>query len=360
MPIVKPDLDQAIYTPSEFADIGLKDIQSIEANAPRSVGLNIPGIRDYFAPLPPGRIGVCIAQTSNYKTGFLDFVVASTAEQLNYQKRNDECIIHISTEDLIEEQAVSAYARIAKVDSGKIARGMVDDWEGLFQAAIKVMGIPVYRIGESLSRPLKPDEAPMLYLSNINRIIERMMALYHLRPALVVLDYLQALPIDPEIAHGIQLKDQRRLQVRDDIYRIRRGAAAFNCPWWIGVQAKQKLDGAPSPKLYIPGVYDGEESSAIGQRCDRAICQWMPKTMFPVGTVIEYKDLTYKVTDDLMFMRVAKQRRNFAAGRMWKLHINFIENTFVPELARDDLGGSMEEGDSEEEMNDSSDNEEMY
>ena len=260
--IIKPDLDQAIYTPSEVSDIGLKNIQAIQANAPRSVGLDIVGIKDYLVPVPPGRMGVVIAQTSNYKTGLLNFMVYTTAEQLNKQKRFDECIIHISTEDLIEEQAISELARVAKVDSAMISRGEILEWGGLFKAAIMIADIPVYRIGESLTRALRPDAAPRLYLSNINRTIERMRELYNLKPALVVLDYLQALPIDPEITHGAKVNEQRRLQVRDDIYQIRRGAAFFDCPWWVGVQAKQHLEGAPSPKMYIPGIYDGEECVA--------------------------------------------------------------------------------------------------
>jgi RNase P/RNase MRP subunit p30 len=60
------------------------------------------------------------------------------------------------------------------------------------------------------------------------------------KPAAIFVDYLQALPIDPEIRQAM-IKDQRRLQVRQDVYRLRQAAVQFDCPIILASQAKQNM-----------------------------------------------------------------------------------------------------------------------
>src|SRR3990172_2302508 len=110
---------------------------------------------------------------------------------------------------------------------------------------------------------------------------------------------------------------QRRLQVRSDIYRLRQAAAYFNAPVIVAVQAKQHLEGAPSKKFYLPGVFDGEESSSIAQRCDRVISMWMPKMTHSLGEVIDYKNTEFTVRENLLWVKICKQRGRLPAGRSW-------------------------------------------
>jgi len=322
----------AIYTPQEAARYGLEAIRKTAAQKMRGLKLDIAEIRDYFAPVMPGQVCSIIAQTSHYKSGFLHFWERVAAHQLIEENRADESIIHISVEECIEEQIFLEFARESGEDAGKLAHGIVQDWSKLEAAAIRVETIPIYRVGDSLA---KPEDMQNLYLSNIIRAIQELVegkvTGKKIKPAALFVDYLQALPFDPEVkGTGQDYAAQRRLQVRQDIYRLRQAAAYFNCPVIVAVQAKQHLDGAYGKDIQIPGIYDGEESSSIGQRSDRIIQLWMPKMNHSVGAFVEYKSMSFTVRENLLLIKVGKQRGGFPSGRAWMCYIDFDKNQIAP------------------------------
>lgn len=321
--------DGAIYTPIETSKYGKEQIEFIKRNQHRALRFFIPGIDKYFAPILPGQACAVIAQTSNYKTGFMYAWEDHAARQLETEGRRDEIILHVSVEETIEEQAYLLLGIETGEDAGDLARGEVQDWGRLEAAAIKIGTIPIYRIGDSLARA---DEFPNLYLTNIFRAIK------HLRDvileerkqiAAIFFDYLQAFPFDPEIKNVPNIEVQRRLQVREDVYRLRRCATFFNCPVVVNVQAKQILSDAPSKAMYIPGKYDGEESSAIGQRFQRVISLWMPKMNWPVGSKVEYGDIGYMVDENLLWVKVCKQQGRLPSGRSWPCRVDFQRNRIL-------------------------------
>lgn len=322
------DPKTAIYTPPEWAGYALSAIKRTKTNAMRGLALPILEIRDYFAPVLPGQVCALIAQTSNYKSGFMHFWEREAALKLAAENRTDEAIVHVSVEECVEEQAFLYLARETGEDAGKLARGDIQDWTRLEEAATRIGNIPIYRIGDSIARA---DDLPELYLSNMIRSIQTLVKEWKVKPAALFFDYLQAFPLDPE-ARQASLGDQRRLQVRQDIYRLRQAAAFFDCPVVVGVQAKQHLDGAPDANFQLPGIYDGEESSAIAQRADRILTMWMPKQTHAVGTKIRLpeKGLDFGVREELLFVKVAKQRGGLPAGKTWACEINFNKNYIQP------------------------------
>ena len=329
--MIKPkkfDEAETIYTPLEVATSGLEYVQKLRDTKIRSLGIGIAGLRDYFAPLMPGQVAAVIGQTSHYKSGFLHYVEHVNALQLMAEGRDNEALIHVSVEEDIEEQAFLEFARFTGENVGEMAHGNILDWEKMTRAAVKIGTIPIYRIGESLTRG---ENMPNLYLSNIIAALEYMVKTFNVVPAGIYFDYLQAFPIDPEIKQSSH-DQQRRLQVREDVYRLRRAAKYFKCPVWVAVQAKQKLDGAPSANFYMPGVYDGEETSGIAQRFDRIITLWMPKMTHPSGSIISYGAYMTAVEDNVLFIRVAKQRGGLPSGRMWKCRVEYQTNTIAPEM----------------------------
>lgn len=319
----------AVYTPPEVAAYGKQAIENMAKMKARGLPVNIAEIRDYFAPVLPGQICAVIAQTSNYKSGFLHFIEHRAAEQLIAEERQDEILIHVSVEEGVEEQSFMEFARETGENPGDIARGKVQDWSKLNQAVVKVSGIPIFRIGESLARA---EESPNLYMSNMIRAIKHLaenMLDWKPKIAGLFFDYLQAFPIDPE-HKGADRTDQRRLQVRSDIYRLRQAANYFNCPVFVAVQAKQNLDGA-NPPIMLPGVYDGEESSSIAQRCDRVLTLWMPCRTHVIGERISARGMEFTVDPNLLFVKVAKQRGGLPAGKVFKCRINFERNLIATE-----------------------------
>lgn len=320
----------AVYTPPETANYGKQAIIDVKENERRGLGIGIAEIRDYFAPVRPGQLAMLLAQTSHYKTGMLHFLETVAAKQLAEQGR-DEIIIHISVEENIEEQAFLLLGREMGESAGKLARGQVQDWDRLQFAAIQVGTTPIYRIGESMARS---DDFPNLTISNMIRAIDALqrgeVTGKKMKIAGLFFDYLQAFPFDDEIQKRGAHMDQRRLQVRSDVYRLRQAAAYFDCPVWVAAQAKQILTGSTG-QLMQPGIYDGSEAKEIAERADRVMSQWMPKMSYPLGTEIKHNGrYLFTVEENLLMIKVLKQKPGLPSGKSWVCRIDFNHNLIAP------------------------------
>lgn len=324
------NLKNSVFTAADKSTIGTEYIQQMQAQKHRAMPLPLGniGFNKYFADLMPGEICAVQAQTSNYKSGFMNWWEKQMAHYLASNGRENEVIIHVDTENSIESLAVQDIARSSGYSVAELSRGELDEraWGKVMKAAGQIAGIPVYSVANSLGH----DDMPDLYLSNIYRAIRAMVTDELLdnpvKPACIFVDYLQALPIDPEVKTGSDLKNQRRLQVRQDVYRLRQMANYFNCPVVVGVQAKQVLTGHGGPAMMIPGTYDGEETSSIAQRFDRIISLWLPKTTHTVGDMLTHKGMSYEVEEDLMWIKVNKQRGGLPAGRAWRYRVDYQTN----------------------------------
>src|SRR5262249_3509270 len=113
-------------------------------------------------------------------------------------------------------------------------------------------------------------------------------------------------------------------------------AGMFRCGAWVAVQAKQHLSGAPSDIIQLPGIYDGEETSAIAQRPDRVLTQWMPKMTRPLNSIFQWGDQAVRVEENLLYLKVDKQRGGLPSGRTWKCRINFENGMIAPEACQSD------------------------
>jgi hypothetical protein len=324
--------DQNIYAPNEKSTLGYEQAQRAAEHNQFGIELDIkgtlPAIKDYFAPLLPWEICAVQAQTSNGKTYFTNYWERQIVEQLKRQKR-DEIIIHVSLEESVEAMAFQDYGRILRQKPADFARGAFTDWARMLLAKKEIDGIPVWSIGDSSQTP---EDAPELTLSNIYRTIQELVSGKITgepwKVAVVIVDYLQALPIDPEVKQA-QKQDQRRLQVMNDVFRLRKMTKILQCPIIVPLQAKQELSGNNLPYM-IPGVYDGMETSAIATRFDRMISLWMPKTTHIVGGVAQNKDssISIPVREDQCFLKVNKQRGSLPAGMVWELRVDFEKQEY--------------------------------
>lgn len=335
MTITKPKFnpERAVYTPAEVLKYGDAAIKSIKERSRRAIGLGIPLIDDYFAPALPGELVAIIAQTSNYKSGFMHAIERAAAEQIDRENR-PEILIHVSVEESVEQQAFYLLARESGEDAGKLAQGIVQDWKKLEQAKIKVGAIDIYRIGESLARA---EDFPHLSVSNMIRSIQAIangdITGKPMKVGGLFFDYLQAFPIDEDLAKLGQLETQRRLQVKADIFRLRQAAAYYDCPVFVAVQAKQTLTGCrQGDSIQMPGIYDGEETSSIAQRADRIIQLAMPKMTNTINSQIQVGDRQITVTDDLLYVKIGKQRGGLPSGRTYQTRVNFNKNIITVDV----------------------------
>lgn len=323
-----------IYSPNEVSNAGYAQAKKAAEHSQFGIELDIkgtdPAIKEYFAPLLPWEICAVQAQTSNGKTYFTDFWEHQIVEQLQRQKR-EEIIIHVSLEESIEAMAFQEYGKVLNQKPADFARGNYTDWSKMLWAKTQIDNIPIWRIGDSAD---KAEDAPELTLSNIYRAIKELVngnvTGEKWKPAVVIVDYLQALPIDPEVK-AAQVKDQRRLQVANDVFRLRDMTKHLQCPIIVPLQAKQDLDGNNLPYM-IPGTYDGMETSAIATRFDRILSLWMPKTTHLIDSPVKDKDnktTLFTVRENQAFLKVNKQRGGLPAGRVWELKIDWDKHEYT-------------------------------
>jgi len=320
------DPSSAVYTPAEASTFALREVEQAEHDDLRGYPLDIFG--GYVPPARPGELVIVQGQTSNYKSAALHFFEREGAKRLQVLGRGNEIIVHVSVEELIEPQMYLHLGHITGDSAGDLARGKVQDWSRLRQAAVQVGTVPIFRIGASLARA---EDMPNLYLSNMFRAIKELVSGAVTGEKLVLagifLDYLQAFPIDPEVSKA-GIDGQRRLQVRQDIYRSKDMAAYFQCPVFLAAQSKQSLTGA-NPPYMIPGVYDIEETSAGAQRADRVFSLWLPKTSYPLGKRLPADTGVLEVAEDDLYIKVCKQRGGMPAGRSFHFKVDYIHNTLA-------------------------------
>jgi hypothetical protein len=230
--------------------------------------------------------------------------------------------------------AFTEFGRILEVRPADLARGAYgskpDEKKSLLMAKSQIDGIPIWRVAQSAATP---EDAPELTLSNIYRaireLVEGRVTGEKWKPAVVVVDYLQVLPIDAEVKMA-KWEEQRRLQVAKDVERLRMITTHLQCPIIVPLQARQDLKGA-NPPMMIPGTYDGMETSAIATRFDRILSLWLPKTSYPVGTSHSNKDNTVNITvkENQAFIKVNKQRGGLPAGMVWELKVDYQKQEYT-------------------------------
>jgi len=316
--------NDVIYTPAQSAQAALDSVEVMSKNLSRAVHFPVEVINSYFAPLPPASLTSVIAQTSNGKSLFMRRWAKYLAAQLMYEERN-EVIIYVSLEDTIEEQLYGELATLSQESAGDISRGLVKDWTALKGAAVQVGSVPIYRVGDSVSR--QGDDVD-LHMRNIygavNAIASGEVTGEPVTVAAIFVDYLQAIPYDPQTRTR-----ERRLAVKSDVFKMRKMGRRLICPVILGVQAKQTLPRGTETWM-VPGIYDGEESSAIGQRSDRIVQLWMPKMNLSPGEMMERNDFAFPVEENHMIVQVGKQRGNLPAGQWWLCTVDFGSGLVSP------------------------------
>lgn len=334
MPDSNNSIRNIIFTPSQTSSVGVATVNEIKANSHRAMPFPIANIRGYFAPLLPGDTCAVQAQSSNGKSFLMNYWEKYLCRHLREQSR-DEVIIHVDTENDVEalsmmEIATGSGISISRLSTGDIGPG--GDHE-MMAAAGAMSGIPIYRITDAIQQDDDINGGNELHLRNIVEAIKfitdgRLMG-HKLKIACIFIDYLQALAIDPATRTGSDGEHHRRIQVRNDVYGIRRMGKKnmFDCPVVVGVQAKQTLTGALGPNMLIPGLYDGEETSSIGQRFDRLVSSWIPKMTHAVGDVLTHRTSSFQVKETTMFVRVNKQRKGLPSGKVWECEINYRDGS---------------------------------
>lgn len=337
---IMSDYAKHVYTPLEVANAGYNEAERAAKLGNKAIPFpTISGVdcHEYIAPFMPWEIIQVLGQTHNGKSTTFDWLETEIAAFLK-EKRPDECLVHVSLEENLEAMAFYQYSKILKISPSEIAGGQVPHERMIF-AHSKISGIDIFRIADSSQEEDTGIDTDIpLTLSNIYKHIKALqngdVTGQPRKVAAVFIDYLQALPFDDE--NKRRGEDKRRLQVRDDVYRMRKMTTHIGCPIFCAVQAKQQLTGN-NPPFMLPGLFDGKEASEIGERFDRTLSIWMPKTSYTIGS--SQKEIG-TITEEMFWLKAVKQRGGFPSGKAWELKWDFhnhkLVSPFTPTVAERD------------------------
>lgn len=296
----------------------VKDHQAfMRENSHLALKFPIPELQHYFHPVYPGEQFTLVAESHNFKSGWMDYWASFAAQTMPQDRR--AVIIKINTEDAIESLVLSELSRNQAGDLDALSEGRIDDLEKYVSAEVVAGALPIVHIGESLG--MDDSNANQLYLSNIARLIDVVRTDYFAEPveiAAIFVDYIQALPFDPELK-GNNIEQTRRLQVMQDENRIRRMAKYFRCPVVVAAQSRELKHG--DNKLCMPAFYDIQETTYVSQHTDRLAAIALPKMSGRVGDIIEYGGVTSTITENQLWIKCLKQKRYKNVGASFPLLI---------------------------------------
>jgi len=276
-----------------------------------------------FLPLMPGELVSIIGLSGNMKSALMQYSLRHQADELHQTGREStEFVAYVSWEQSVEAMGMYDLSRRIKVPIDVLARG-----EGVDEAFIADTVMPVF--GELASKSvlylgscgLRPNLSAPLTLDAVGKVLRWYCKKTGWHCHCLYLDYIQA--VDTETGHY----QERRLEVRENVYKAKNLAFDLGCPVVMGVQAKQTL---MQQAVKLPGRYDGEETSGLAQRSDRILGTWYPFATEDAGekvSVGKFQGVT--VTPNLFFLSIAKQKMGESRG-LFPQYVDPETNEFLP------------------------------
>jgi len=282
----------------------------VSENVHLAMPFHIEGLEGIIPPQYPGETAMVEARGHHGKSTILKDILWKAQKQI--EGKPGFLIGAVILEDTAER---TASQQVRRYDGNEIQ--YVDD--------------QFVHIGRSFG--MRTEDMAELYMSNISRALEygknkKFAETMHY--SLIAIDYAQIIPPDPE-RRMMTTDQQRRLQIADDIKRITNMAVYYTCPVVVASQALTKTQRSNySEKMKIPGAADMEEAKELFNIPDIVYAYWQPKHDWPMGMQIEDGNWCFKVSPNLIFMRVVKRRyaeelgysgERDVVGRVFPCHI---------------------------------------
>lgn len=263
-----------------------------------------------IVPMKPGDLIGVIARPGHGKSTLMAYLARKTAKDIKDAGRENECVVYVSFEQAIEE-IEAVFQSTPELSVTDIAWGRAD-LEQIRTNSVQRVGLPVWLMGRSMERRKR---LPRMTIDNVYRALAEMEEDYKIKPALIVLDYIQIVPIERAA--------ERVTQVSEAIVRAKELAAYVAAPIVVGVQAGRAVD---TKQQKIPGPADCQWASAIEQAADKLIGIWRPVLTEDKDAIVKINGSEIRVTQQLLIAKLLKQRMA-PAGDVFPLH-------FAPEYVR--------------------------
>lgn len=290
-----------VFSPSDVSNLTLQAVEELKSQAGKGVRTGIDSLDLEFLPMRSGELVVVMGYTSNYKSGFMNYIIKSSLKQ----REDNEIVIKVTWEDSVEEDTLKWISSDSGISVGTIVLGQNYDWEQVMQSYRNRIDTPLWIIGHSNVESVKERKArPRLTMNDVAKAIEyiREEATDHkYKVKLIALDYLQR--IRPDAADG----NTKREQMMEAVNKAKDMAISFGCPVLLGVQSKRDV---LDRDFKLPRIDDGQETSNIEQSADKVISLWYPIKTEKPDTKIDVVNKT--VSKNLLICGVLKQKMGFA------------------------------------------------
>jgi replicative DNA helicase len=305
-----PSYRELVHAP---ADLALEYVQWAKSlRGARQVPFGIPIVDAKVVPFHPGDMVVFCARPGHAKTSILAYLARAEAKRITERGETDRVVVYVTFEQVAEE-IESVFQLSDSFTASDLVWGRVPI-EDVERNALKRAALPIFIIGNSLART--GANSPRMYPEIVFQAIESLEADYKVKPSLILIDYIQLIPVPHQA--------DRHKQVIEAAYRVKEIAQRVGCPAAVAVQARREVD---SRDVKIPGLWDAQWSSAIEQTADKFFSLWRPWLTeshideFGNPTTVTIDNDTYPVTKQLLVMSMLKQR--FEDGRhTWGLHFD--------------------------------------
>lgn len=281
-----------LHTPADVAQSYVQWAEKLQTEP----GITYGCVLDRFLiPLHPGDLMAVVARPGHGKSSWMAYMAKKTALDIVARGAEDEVVVYVSWEQPVEE--IEAFFQSGDdYSSTDMAWGRVP-LDTIKRKASRRARLPIWFVGTSLRHA--GVRKPRLYIERVLQAIEAMHEEYGKKPALVLMDYLQIIPVE---------KGERRYeQVAEATFQTKELLMNIGCPGIAGVQARREVDDYANP---IPTMADAQWSSAIEQTADKQIAVWRPvKTHDPAKhPTIELGGVEYVNDERLLVIRLLKQR----------------------------------------------------
>lgn len=285
------------YSPPEVAKLAIETLRDLQDNKDIGIKTLIPTLDAAMLPLRPAEMMVVMGYTSNYKSGFMNWMLKSAIAQ---SKENELCI-KVTWEDSVEEDTVKWLASDANISVSSLIAGTNTNWEKVMHSYQNRINTPLWIVGHSNRESANESKArPRMTMTDVQTAIEyiRHEATDHkYNIKLIALDYLQR--IRPDAGDG----GNKREQMMEAVNKAKDLAISFGCAVMLGVQASRAV---LDREFKLPRLDDGLETSNIEQSSDKVISLWYPIKTEPVGARIAAVDCD--VSQNLLVCGLLKQK----------------------------------------------------
>ena len=308
-----------VYSPQEVAKLAIGALEDLKSTAGAGLRSGIASLDEIMLPFRPGELVIVMGYTSNYKSGFSNYLIKSALKQC----QENEIVIKVTWEDSVEEDTIKWIASDADISVTSLIK---DDnssrWNEIMSSYSKRAVTPLWIVGHSNTESAKEAKSrPRLTMTDVVRACDHIRSKatdnnYKIR--MIVLDYLQR--IRPDSTDG----GTKREQMMEAVNKAKDLAISFGCPVILGVQASRQV---LERDFKLPRLDDGLETSNIEQSSDKIISLWMPIKTEREGSIID--SLNIEVSKNLLICGVLKQKMGEAPVVM-PLYVDPGKNFIAP------------------------------